>query len=89
MVNNVQRKHKSGNQGYVFDLGKVRSIPLHLRTNIRTLSCQLGEHKSTVHRLIQLGKIKSHSNVLKPYLILPKYEGKSEVCLKSYRNTQP
>ena len=36
----VQRKYK-GNNTKVFDLEKVSSIPLHLRTNIRTLVCQL------------------------------------------------
>ncbi|KAK1400924.1 hypothetical protein POM88_000529 [Heracleum sosnowskyi] len=42
---NADRKYKGGNQKYVFDLEKVRSIPLHLRTNIRTLACQLNARK--------------------------------------------
>ena len=78
---NVQRKYKGGNQGYVLDLEKVRSIPLHLRTNIRTLACQLSACKSTVHRLIQKGKIKSHSNALKPYLTVPNMESRMKFVL--------
>ncbi|KAK1390664.1 hypothetical protein POM88_018842 [Heracleum sosnowskyi] len=68
VVPNVNRKYKGGNKRHIMDLEKVRQIPLHLRTNIRTLANQLHASKSTVHRLVQKGKIRSHSNALKPFL---------------------
>lgn len=64
----VDRRYKGANIKTKIDLEKVKSIPLKLRTNIRTLACQLGASKSMVHRLVQKGKIKSHSNALKPFL---------------------
>ncbi|XP_063942703.1 uncharacterized protein LOC135150363 [Daucus carota subsp. sativus] len=64
----VDRRYKGANVKIQMDLEKVKSIPLKLRTNIRTLACQLGASKSMVHRLVRKGKIKSHSNALKPFL---------------------
>ena len=78
----VDRKYKAGNMTYVFDLEKVTSIPLHLRTNIRTLACQLKAGKSTVHRMIQKGSIKSHSNALKSYLTPINMGARVTFCLK-------
>ncbi|XP_074323258.1 uncharacterized protein LOC141660192 [Apium graveolens] len=79
---NVDRKFKGGNMKYIFNLEKVRSIPLHLRTNIRTLACQLKVGKSTVHRMIQKDRIKSHSNALKPYLTPLNMQARVIFCLK-------
>ena len=56
-VPNVQRNYNCGSQGIILDLEKVRFISLHLRTNVRTLACQLGAFKSKIHRLIQKRKI--------------------------------
>ena len=81
-VPNVQTNYKGGSQGILLDLEKVRSIPLHLRTNVRTLACQLGASKSKVHRLIQKGKIKSHSNALKPFLTPSNMEARVNFVLK-------
>lgn len=72
----VDRKYKGANKRYALDLEQVKSIPLHLRTNIRTLTCQLSAPKSTVHRLVQKGKIRSHSNAIKPFLITPNMEAR-------------
>ncbi|KAK1381046.1 hypothetical protein POM88_027791 [Heracleum sosnowskyi] len=85
---NVHRKYKGSNKSKVFNLENVSSISLHLRTNIRTLACQLNAPKSTVHIAIQKGEIKSHSNALKPYLtsqnmearVRPRYD-KDGVCI--------
>lgn len=71
MLPSVDRKYKGGYKRYSLDLGQVKSIPLRLRANIRTPTCQLGASKSTVHRLVQKRKIRSHSNALKPFLTLP------------------
>ncbi|XP_074378409.1 uncharacterized protein LOC141719949 [Apium graveolens] len=81
-VPNVQTNYKGGSQGILLDLEKVRSIHLHLRTNVRTLACQLGASKSKVHRLIQKGKIKSHSNALKPFLTPSNMEARVNFVLK-------
>ena len=83
---NVQRKYKGGNQRYVLNLQQVQSIPLHLRSNIRTLACQLNACKSTVYRLIQKEKIKSHSNALKPYLTPLNMESRVKFILNHIKN---
>ncbi|XP_074347665.1 uncharacterized protein LOC141686536 [Apium graveolens] len=83
----VQRKYKGSNKSKVFDLEKVSSIPLRLRTNIRTLACQLNAPKSTVHRIIQRGKIRSHSNALKPFLTSQNMEARVSFVLSHIENS--
>lgn len=72
---------------YSLDLEKVRSIPIHLRTNIRTLAIQLCASKSTVYRLVQKGKIRSHSNALKPFLTVANMEARVNFVLKQLQSS--
>ncbi|XP_074362072.1 uncharacterized protein LOC141702269 [Apium graveolens] len=83
----VERRYKGKINKFAIDLEKVTSIPLHLRTNIRTLSCQLGASKSVVHRLVQRGKIRSHSNALKPFLTAINMEARVNYVLKSLESS--
>lgn len=87
VVPDVDRKYKGGKKTYSLDLEKVRSIPLHLRTNIRTLAVQLCASKSTVHRLVQRGKIRSHSNALKPFLTVANMEARVNFVLKQLQSS--
>ena len=50
------------------DAEKIKSIPLRLRQNIRTMAQQLGTSRSTLHDRIKEGLIKPHSNAIKPFL---------------------
>ena len=49
-------------------LSQVLRVPLHKRTNIRSLAKAIGVPKSTVHRWFKEGKLRRHSNTLKPLL---------------------
>ncbi|XP_074370430.1 uncharacterized protein LOC141711697 [Apium graveolens] len=84
---NVDRKYKGGHKRYALDLEKVRHIPLHLRCNIRTLAQQLNASKSTVHRLVQKGNIRPHSNALKPFLTPSNMEARVKFVLKHIENS--
>ncbi|XP_028087118.1 uncharacterized protein LOC114287871 [Camellia sinensis] len=68
MVNVSSKLTNSGCKRVQLNFGKVTEIPLRCRTNIRSLSKALNFPKSTVHRRIKEGKIRLHSNALKPYL---------------------
>lgn len=50
------------------DLSQVATIPLRKRTTIRSLARELNVSRSTLHRAFKEGKIRRHSNTLKPYL---------------------
>ncbi|XP_059627408.1 uncharacterized protein LOC132270231 [Cornus florida] len=50
------------------NLTKVSEIPLRRRTNIRSLSVAMEVAKLTLHRRIQEGVIRRHSNAVKPHL---------------------
>ncbi|CAH9071115.1 unnamed protein product [Cuscuta europaea] len=46
----------------------VSQIPLKQRTNIRRLVKALQMGKTTVHKALKRGELRSHSNAIKPYL---------------------
>ena len=50
------------------DLSEVLRVPLRRRTSIRSLAKAIGVPKSTVHRWFKEGKLRHHSNTLKPLL---------------------
>ncbi|KAK9740430.1 hypothetical protein RND81_03G034600 [Saponaria officinalis] len=64
----VDRGYKGSKQRVIIDLEQVRTIPLHQRTSVRSLACAMNLNPSTVPRLVQKGKIRSHSNAIKPQL---------------------
>ena len=49
-------------------LSEVLRVPLQKRTNIRSLAKAIAVPKSTVHRWFKEGKLRCHSNTLKPLL---------------------
>ncbi|KAK9714491.1 hypothetical protein RND81_06G098500 [Saponaria officinalis] len=50
------------------DLNKVRTIPLRKRQNMFRLSKAIGCSESTIQMLVNKGKIRAHSNKIKPFL---------------------
>ena len=63
------RKPKNcGRKKVEVDLSQVQTIPLHRRSNLRSLTKALGSNKSTLHRLFKQGLLRRHSNTIKPYL---------------------
>lgn len=63
-----KRKAACGRPKVTVDLSRIKTIPLEKRTTIKSLADELGVKKSTLHRLFKEGKIRRHSNTLKPYL---------------------
>ncbi|KAK9742268.1 hypothetical protein RND81_03G160200 [Saponaria officinalis] len=64
----VDRDYKGSKKRVIIDLETVRSIPLFKRSSVRSLACAMNINSSTVHRLIKKGKIRAHSNAMKPQL---------------------
>jgi AraC-like DNA-binding protein len=50
------------------DLSEVLRVPLRRRTTIRSLAEAIGVSKSTLQRWFKEGKLRRHSNTLKPLL---------------------
>lgn len=86
MLPDVDHKYKGRKKTYGLDLEKVWFIPLHLITDIRTLAFQSGTVKSSVHRLVQKGKIRSHSSALKPFLTTQNMQARTKFVLKHIQN---
>ncbi|KAF7123388.1 hypothetical protein RHSIM_Rhsim12G0027300 [Rhododendron simsii] len=63
-----KKRGRAGRKRRQIDWNKVKEIPRHRRTNIRSLSEAMKVPKSTLHPRIKEGKIRPHSNALKPYL---------------------
>ncbi|CAL5349588.1 unnamed protein product [Camellia sinensis] len=81
VVNVSSKLTNSGRKRVQFNFGKVAEIPLRRRTNIRSLSKALNLPKSTVHKRIKEGKIRPHSNALKPYLSEENKRARLRFCL--------
>ncbi|KAK9669319.1 hypothetical protein RND81_13G123000 [Saponaria officinalis] len=64
----VDRDYKGSKKRVIIDLETVRSIPLFKRSSVRSLACAMNINPSTVHKLIKKGKIRAHSNAMKPQL---------------------
>ena len=63
-----KRKKNCGRKKVGIDLARIATIPLNKRTTLRALAHELGVTRSTLHRCLKKGKIRRHSNTLKPYL---------------------
>ncbi|MCL7025149.1 hypothetical protein MKW94_025220 [Papaver nudicaule] len=65
-----------------FDWSKIPEIPLRRLTNIRSLAKALNIPKSTVHRQIKKGKIRKHTNAIKPAFTTEIKKARLEFCLE-------
>ncbi|KAL7157635.1 hypothetical protein ABFS83_02G090600 [Erythranthe nasuta] len=67
-ANLYHRKTKNcGRKRVQIPFERIREIPLHRRTTIRSLACSLGTKKSTLFRRFKSGEIRRHSNAIKPF----------------------
>ena len=57
-----------GRKRIELDRKEVSQVPLRCRTNIRSLASALNMAKSTIHRRIEEGDMRSLSNAIKPQL---------------------
>ncbi|XP_057770758.1 uncharacterized protein LOC130990549 [Salvia miltiorrhiza] len=71
----------NGRKRVELSLEQIKAIPLRRRTNIRSLSKALGMSKSTIHRRIQEGYLRPHSNAVKPKLTEENKRSRLEFCL--------
>jgi hypothetical protein len=62
------KEKKSGCKKVSIDMSRIPTIPLNKRTTLRTLAHELGAKTTMLHRCFKQGKIRRHSNTLKPYL---------------------
>ncbi|WCJ24690.1 hypothetical protein M5689_006630 [Euphorbia peplus] len=72
---------KAGRKRVEINYELVKQIPLRHRTNIRSLSKAMSLPKSTVHRRIKEGKIRPHTNAVKPSLTPDNLKARLEFCL--------
>ncbi|CAH9069359.1 unnamed protein product [Cuscuta europaea] len=85
---NVCRKYH-GRKRIEFDLSQVSQIPLHKRTTIRSLAAATSISKSSVHRLVQSGNIRRHTNAIKPFLSDANKLQRLKFCLSQIEKSVP
>ncbi|KAL2940193.1 Replication initiation protein [Bienertia sinuspersici] len=71
----TKKAGRVGRKRYTLQTSQLTEVPLRRRTTLRSLAGALNISKSTVHRMVKRGEIKSHSNPMKPQLTFThKYE---------------
>ena len=76
-----KRKKNCGRKKVAIDLSRIATIPLNKRTTLRDLAHKLGVKRSMLHRCFKQGKIRQHSNTLKPYLRDDNKKARLQYCL--------
>jgi len=76
-----KRKKNCGGKKVGIDLARIATIPLNKRTTLRALAHELGVKRSMLHRCFKQGKIRQHSNTLKPYLRDDNKKARLQYCL--------
>ncbi|KAL7116842.1 hypothetical protein ACP275_03G031400 [Erythranthe tilingii] len=81
-ANLYHRKTKNcGRKRVQIPFERIREIPLHRRTTIRSLACSLGTKKSTLFRRFKSGEIRRHSNAIKPFLKEENRKARLQFCI--------
>ncbi|CAO1945877.1 unnamed protein product, partial [Urochloa humidicola] len=82
LVDVSSRKPKNcGRKKIQADLSVVLNVPLRRRTTIRSLAEAIGVTKSTLHRWFKQGKLRRHSNTLKPLLTEANKKERLQWCI--------
>jgi len=63
-----RKRGRNGRKKIPVDLERLRNVPLKDRMTLEDVSKVLGISKSTLHRYLQQGLLRRHSNSIKPYL---------------------
>jgi AraC-like DNA-binding protein len=63
-----KRKQACGPHKVQIDLSQILTIPLNMRTTLKSLAEALGVKKTTLYRLFKAGKLRRHTNTIKPCL---------------------
>jgi len=64
----ARKRGRSGRKKKEIDSDLIKLIPLVNRKNVRALAAGMSLSASTIHRVIKDGRIKRHSNAIKPFL---------------------
>ena len=77
-------KNKCGRKPKNFapQLQALSDVPLNERGTVRGVAHAIGVSKSTVHRKIQKGDLRSHTNAVKPYLTQRNKEARVTFCME-------
>jgi hypothetical protein len=78
----ARKRGRSGRKKKEIDSDLIKSIPLVNRKNVRALAAGMGLSASTIHRAIKDGRIKRHSNAIKPFLTDENQIERLRFCLK-------
>lgn len=82
VVDVSHRKTKNcGRKRIQIDVEKFKSIPLNQRTTLESTACALSIGKTTLHRNLQEGRIKRHTNPLRPYLKDDNKKARLQFCI--------
>ncbi|KAF7153301.1 hypothetical protein RHSIM_Rhsim01G0178000 [Rhododendron simsii] len=81
MVNVSSKMPSCGRKRIPIDFTKMRDIDHAQQTNIQSLAAAMKVPKTTIHRRIKEGKIRPHSNALKPYLSEQAQKARLQFCL--------
>lgn len=76
-----RRKGQVGRKGVQVNLIQVSQIPLQRKTNIHSLSATTDVAKSTLHRKVQHGDLRAHTNSIKPLLSDNNKKVRLQFCL--------
>ncbi|WOG98144.1 hypothetical protein DCAR_0417485 [Daucus carota subsp. sativus] len=76
-----RRTNNCGRKRIQIDLDAFRSIPLQQRTTVRSTANALKISSSTLHRALETGKIRRHSNAIKPLLKDENKKARLQFCL--------
>lgn len=76
-----KKTNRVGRKKVDVDYARIATIALRKRTTIRSLSEALDVSKSTLHRRFKMGRIRRHSNTLKPLLKDENKKARLRFCL--------
>ncbi|KAK8558491.1 hypothetical protein V6N13_103665 [Hibiscus sabdariffa] len=80
-VGSLYNRRTSTKRRILLNMDRILDIPLHRRTNIRSMAKALDMSKSTLHHRIKEGLIKPHTNAIKPYLSDANKRARLQFCL--------
>lgn len=75
------KKTKCGRKKKVIDIEKIREIPLHKRSSLRSLAEALECTTGQLMRLIKKGVLRRHSSALKPHMTDDNMKARLRFCL--------
>nr|GME01584.1 Transposase, Tc1-like protein [Ipomoea batatas]GME17943.1 Transposase, Tc1-like protein [Ipomoea batatas]GME18569.1 Transposase, Tc1-like protein [Ipomoea batatas] len=68
---------------------EVSRIPLNRRTTIRSMATALNMSKTSLHRRVKEGSLKSHSNAIKPLLTEENRKVRLQLCISMIDSNSP